>query len=295
MPWTSLSSDSDFAVPPSPSAHPAEGGTSFSYTSSQQVDSTTPTALAVPTPLVVMRITGQTRKPVAGRENESEEARARRIAADRERKRRQRNNETEETRLKRKLADKEHKRFIRGMETLEQRRARRLEQKVRRMQREREGVLGGSVEADELSVGGMGMGIGMGADKSNAMGSMGLLEPQNPETVAALNLLAVGRLDVPESLSRRHATRKPASDPIRPSNDSSGAAVSAAAISNEASRLVAELSRSVAAEADPEHAGDGLSTPAPTGAITARGVGASESDNTPPLVPSLGRLQAAYI
>jgi hypothetical protein len=73
---------------------------------------------------------------VMGRQNESAEARERRIIADRERKRLARQKENAEARERRMIADKERKRLMRGLETPEQKRLRRELQKKRRMERE---------------------------------------------------------------------------------------------------------------------------------------------------------------
>jgi hypothetical protein len=76
------------------------------------------------------------RSRAMGRQNESAEARERRIIADRERKRLARLNENAEARERRMIADKERKRLMRGLETPEQKRLRRELQKKRRLDRE---------------------------------------------------------------------------------------------------------------------------------------------------------------
>lgn len=87
-------------------------------------------------PLAFDHYSQLSRSRTMGRQNESAEARERRIIADRERKRLARQNEDAAARERRMIADKERKRLMRGLETPEQKRLRRENQKKRRFERD---------------------------------------------------------------------------------------------------------------------------------------------------------------
>jgi hypothetical protein len=225
-----------------------------------------------------------------GRENESEEARARRIAADRERKRRQRNNETEEKRLKRKLADKEHKRFIRGLETLEERRARRLEQKMRRLERERAAASANQVVAGGREDGGM---VGNVTDDLSISKGTEILVQNNPETLAALNLLAVGQLGPPLPAASRKPSKMTASRHNKPHIDGAGAGKASTMHINHSVKVVAEVATSC-----PDDQAERPNAPASTAeaGTGARGINERLASQTEPVIASpLITQQGAYI